>query len=355
VSVIIVTRSLSYDTRGNLSAETRPGAVTASTSYDGYARLTSYARTGEASLSFIYNGMDDRVREVRGTTTRRYLYDGAGRILGEYGASASDVIAEHLWLSPDAANDNQPFGGDDGINGYAPLAIASAPTGGTAQLIWVHSNHMGVPLTYTNNTGAEVTPPSFTQSAFPGQMKTLPDLYYNRYRDYDPSTGRYIQADPIGLAGDPNPYAYAMNNPLRYSDPEGLAAGGAAAGSGRAGPGGMMAGLWDWYINHWYKPLPYPKEGVDLKPETQCSFDGRLLMATKAPGKPGPKDGYKEPKSGPRKARAPNGKYGWVDDKGNIWVPTGPDGSPDAHGGAHWDVQGRRGGYTNVYPGGSTR
>jgi RHS repeat-associated protein len=149
--------------------------------------------------------------------------DGSGRILGEYGASASDVIAEHLWLSPDAANDNQPFGGDDGINGYAPLAISSAPTGGTAQLIWVHGNHMGVPLTYTNTTGAEISPPSFTQSAFPGQMKTLPDLYYNRYRDYDPSTGRYIQADPIGLAGDPNPYAYAMNNPLRYADPMGEA------------------------------------------------------------------------------------------------------------------------------------
>ena len=162
------------------------------------------------------------MREVRGTTTRRYLYDGAGRIFGEYGASATDVIAEHLWLSPDAANDNQPFGGDDGINGYAPLAIASAPTGGMAQLIWVHGNHMGVPLAYTNTTGAEVTPPSFTQGAFPGQMKTLPDLYYNRYRDYDPTTGRYIQADPIGLAGDPNPYAYAMNNPLRYADPEGL-------------------------------------------------------------------------------------------------------------------------------------
>jgi RHS repeat-associated protein len=140
---------------------------------------------------------------------------------GAMSASASDVIAEYLWLSPDAANDNQPFGGDDGINGYAPLAISSAPTGGTAQIVWVHGNHMGVPLTYTNTTGAEISPPSFTQSAFPGQMKTLPDLYYNRYRDYDPTTGRYIQADPIGLAGDPNPYAYAMNNPLRYSDPTG--------------------------------------------------------------------------------------------------------------------------------------
>jgi YD repeat-containing protein len=106
------TRSLSYDARGNLSTETRPGAVSATTSYDGYARLTSYVRTGEASLTFTYNGMDDRVREVRGTTTRRYLYDGQGRILGEYGASATDVIAEHLWLSPDAAREpSKPYDG----------------------------------------------------------------------------------------------------------------------------------------------------------------------------------------------------------------------------------------------------
>jgi hypothetical protein len=45
--------------------------------------------------------------------------------------------------------------------------------------------------------------------------------YYNRYRDYDPTTGRYIQADPIGLEGDENPYAYALGNPLRYADPTG--------------------------------------------------------------------------------------------------------------------------------------
>ncbi|HCP65793.1 MAG TPA: hypothetical protein DIU09_14545, partial [Hyphomonadaceae bacterium] len=40
--------------------------------------------------------------------------------------------------------------------------------------------------------------------------------------DYDVNTGRYIQADPIGLAGDDNPYAYARGNPLRYADPLGL-------------------------------------------------------------------------------------------------------------------------------------
>ena len=43
-----------------------------------------------------------------------------------------------------------------------------------------------------------------------------------------------------------------------------------------------------------------------------------------------------------------------VDDYGNIGVPV-PTGSGDAHGGGHWDVQGKKGGHINVYPGGKAR
>ncbi|RDC60007.1 putative deoxyribonuclease RhsC [Alteripontixanthobacter maritimus] len=50
----------------------------------------------------------------------------------------------------------------------------------------------------------------------------LADLYYNRYRDYDPTTGRYIQANPIGLAGGSNPYIYVEANPINKIDPLGL-------------------------------------------------------------------------------------------------------------------------------------
>ncbi|MEK7893027.1 RHS repeat-associated core domain-containing protein, partial [Burkholderia contaminans] len=45
---------------------------------------------------------------------------------------------------------------------------------------------------------------------------------YNRYRYYDPSSGRFISKDPIGLAGGINVYQYAPN-PLGWIDPIGLA------------------------------------------------------------------------------------------------------------------------------------
>lgn len=47
-------------------------------------------------------------------------------------------------------------------------------------------------------------------------------LYYNINRTYNPTEGRYLEADPIGQAGGPNLYIYALDNPLKYTDPDGL-------------------------------------------------------------------------------------------------------------------------------------
>jgi RHS repeat-associated protein len=53
------------------------------------------------------------------------------------------------------------------------------------------------------------------------RLLLLPRLY-NYFRDYDPTTGRYIESDPIGLAGASySTYTYTSDSPLKYADPTG--------------------------------------------------------------------------------------------------------------------------------------
>jgi RHS repeat-associated protein len=104
-------------------------------------------------------------------------------------------------------------------------------------VFYAHTDHLGTVVKLTDESGqlawdAERLPFGETRVLtervemplrLPGQYYDEESgLYYNYFRDYDPSTGRYIQSDPIGLEGGSNTYAYAGGNPLRHIDPLGL-------------------------------------------------------------------------------------------------------------------------------------
>lgn len=107
---------------------------------------------------------------------------------------------------------------------------------------YIHTDHLDTPRVVVdkNNTlrwrwlaepfgtsAPETNPASLGAFAFslrfPGQYADAQTgLSYNWNRDYDTSTGRYVQSDPIGLDGGINTYSYVNGNPLSYVDPEGL-------------------------------------------------------------------------------------------------------------------------------------
>ena len=72
---------------------------------------------------------------------------------------------------------------------------------------------------------ARINPASTAQInlRLPGQyFDAETGLHQNWNRDYAPGIGRYVQADPIGLAGGINYYLYVDNNPMLFIDDSGL-------------------------------------------------------------------------------------------------------------------------------------
>jgi|HubBroStandDraft_1064217.scaffolds.fasta_scaffold77121_1 hypothetical protein len=101
-------------------------------------------------------------------------------------------------------------------------------------------------------------------------------------------------------------------------------------------------------VTHCWQPVVNYLKGNNIP------HDASDPNGAKAPGKPGEREGFKDPKTGPKWGKAPNGKSGWVDAQGNVWVPTGQ--GALAHGGPHWDVQNADGTFGgSKYPGGFSR
>jgi RHS repeat-associated protein len=162
------------------------------------------------------------------STTAPYSFTWTNVAVGSYSITAK-------------ATDNQSAA----TTSTAASITVSAPVVAATKLYYVHPDHLGTPRLIANQAGATVwrwdnqegfgltglqeDPDADTKKfvfnlRFAGQYYDQESgLHYNRFRDYDPVTGRYVQGDPVGLAAGVSLYSYVSANPLSFIDPLGLA------------------------------------------------------------------------------------------------------------------------------------
>jgi len=210
-------RTYGYDAAGNTT-----GYASVTASYNDAGRLKTLTQGGSTEM-VVYNALGARIEKTGGTAgTVLFWYDEAGHLLGEYDGSGA-LIQETVWL------------------GDIPIATLR-PNGSSVSIYYVHSDQLNTPRQVTRpSDNAQMwtwfSDPFGTDAAngnpaglgtfpynlrFPGQYYDAETgLNYNMARDYDSTTGRYIESDPIGLQGGGNTYTYAQDAPTMTYDPDG--------------------------------------------------------------------------------------------------------------------------------------
>lgn len=126
----------------------------------------------------------------------------------------------------------------------ASFFLTVSPLFAREAVYYYHNDHLGTPQMMTDQTGTKVWEAEYlpfgeatvnedpdgngfqvvNNLRFPGQYYDAETgLHYNWHRYYDPRTGRYLEADPVGIVEDSyNLYAYANNNAISVFDQNGL-------------------------------------------------------------------------------------------------------------------------------------
>jgi RHS repeat-associated protein len=210
--------SVQYDANGNTIQKNDNGAV----------------------QNFFYNE-DDRLTEVQdenGDVIATYNYDPFGRRLWKDvgGARTNFMYADEGLIAEFDGSGTQTK-----AYGFAPNSTWTTDPlfmkqGG--QYFFYHNDHLGTPQKLANASGAiswSAVYDAFGKATvganstvtnnlrFPGQyFDQETGLHYNWHRYYEPKSGRYITADPIGILGGINLFVYADLNPIDVFDPGGL-------------------------------------------------------------------------------------------------------------------------------------
>ncbi len=203
------------DANGNTTAITQAGSIYGF-GFNQRNRM-SVAQVNQSTVAtYLYNAAGERVQKTTGGATTVYNYDMGSHLVGEYGATNR----EYVYM------DDIPVANID-INGTTTsVAYVTADHQGTPRAITDSSGNILWAWTYEGNAWGEIAPITngYTYNLrFPGQyFDAETGLLYNAHRDYDSSSGRETETDPMGLRGGLNPYVYAANSPLQNYDATGL-------------------------------------------------------------------------------------------------------------------------------------
>ena len=235
------TRSLSYDSRGNV---TRLGSL-----YMGYdisdqpVSISGTANgTGSANGNYWYDGNLKRVKSVVNGQTNYNVYDISGKLVHvQTGTDETDYIDGPLGPLARVKNDVVTWIHPDHL-GSAQAGTSAGTSSNPGGIVWREQ--------YTP-FGAEVqgVAANDNQAGFTGHIKDkATGLNYMQARYYDPVIGRFLSIDPVDFmqTGDPryfNRYVYAANDPVNYVDANGECFGpvALACGAGVAAVAGAAA------------------------------------------------------------------------------------------------------------------
>ena len=218
-------RNLSYRDGGDLHEDARVGGPTYQYYYNARKRLVAVNKDTVDQAYYAYDHRGQRVARsilVPTWSATHYIFDLAGHLIAEHNGDTGAVIKEYVWL-------------DD-----MPLAVIDKSSG-TEKIYYIHTGQIDEPLVMTDASKAKVwdgyvepfgkaqvfgTATASLDLRLPGQWAQLESggLSQNWNRDYDPTLGRYVQVDPIGLGGGDNPYAYVDGRPTELVDANGLQA-----------------------------------------------------------------------------------------------------------------------------------
>ena len=208
------------------------------------------------AVEYTYNYLGQRVSKTIGTEVTYYVYDEAGNLLSEIDGAASTAsnnvsIKDYVYLEGEyvahieqtgdtgaGENQEQAFFPFNDHLGRPFMAMR------TDSVLNMSHEQYAAPFgkmhaIYRRSDLGDPGPEPINQR-FPGQYddayfedvsdgqggtirNTYSTGYYqNWHRDYDPSIGRYLQSDPIGLNGGVNTYLYAGANSVNWIDFYGL-------------------------------------------------------------------------------------------------------------------------------------